>query len=90
MEEGAVFTTKLRKVGGSVMLTIPPAVLEMLQLHPGAAVGLSVDAGHLVVDPQARPRYSLDELLAQCDASANIAVEDRVWLDGEPVGGELL
>lgn len=90
MEEGDVFTTKLRKVGGSVMLAIPPAVLDMLQLHPGAAVGLSVDAGHLVVDPQVRPRYSLDELLAQCDASADITVEDRVWLDGERFGGELL
>jgi antitoxin ChpS len=90
MEEGAVFTTKLRKVGGSVMLAIPPAVLDMLQMRPGAAVGLSVDAGHLVVDPQVRPRYTLDELLAQCDASADITVEDRVWLDGEPLGGELL
>jgi antitoxin ChpS len=58
-----VFTTKLRKVGGSVMLAIPPAVLDMLQLQPGEAVGLSVDAGHLVVDPQVRPHYTLDELL---------------------------
>ena len=90
MEEGDVFTTKLRKVGGSVMLAIPPAVLDMLRLQPGAAVGLSVDAGHLVVDPQVRPRYTLDELLARCDASADITVEDRVWLDAEPIGGELL
>lgn len=90
MQEGGVFTTKLRKVGGSVMLAIPPAVLDMLQLHPGAAVGLSVDAGHLVVDPQIRPRYSLEELLAQCDAESDITAEDRDWLDGKPVGGELL
>jgi antitoxin ChpS len=88
--EGVMFTTRLRKVGGSVMLAIPPAVLDMLQLRPGAAVGLTVDAGQLVVDPHARPRYTLDELLAQCDASADITAEDRVWLDGEPIGGELL
>jgi antitoxin ChpS len=90
MEAGAVFTTKLRKVGGSVMLAIPPAVLDMLQLQPGESVGLSVDAGHLVVDPQVRPHYTLSELLAQCDASADITAEDQVWLDGKPVGGELL
>lgn len=90
MEECDVFTTKLRKVGGSVMLAIPPTVLDMLQLQAGKAVGLSVDAGHLVVDPQVRPRYTLDELLAQCDASADTTVEDRAWLDGEPAGGELL
>ena len=85
-----MFTTKLRKVGGSVMLAIPPAVLDMLQLHPGSAVGLSVDAGHLLVDPRVRPRYTLEELLARCDPSADITTEDRGWLDGKPNGGELL
>ncbi len=85
-----MFTTTLRKVGGSVMLAIPPAVLDMLSLEPGSAVGLSVDDGQLVIDPQVSPRYTLDELLAQCDPSADIAPEDRVWVDGAPIGGELL
>ncbi|BBZ49086.1 antitoxin [Mycobacterium heidelbergense] len=85
-----MYTTKLRKVGGSVMLAIPPAFLDVLRLHAGAAVALSVDEGQLVVEPQVRPRYTLDELLAQCDASADPTVEDREWLDGKPVGGELL
>lgn len=26
-------------------------------------------------------RYTLDELLSQCDASADLTAEDRVWLD---------
>lgn len=85
-----MFSTKLRRVGGSVMLAIPPAVLDMLRLGPGSAVGLSVDDGQLVVNPQVRPRYTLDELLAQCDPSADITTEDRVWFDDTPVGGELL
>jgi antitoxin ChpS len=85
-----VYTTKLRKVGGSVMLAIPPAFLDVLCLHAGAAVALSIDEGQLVVEPQVRPRYTLDELLAQCDASADPTVEDREWLDGKPVGGELI
>ena len=62
----------------------------MLHLYAEAAVGLSVDAGHLVVDPQIGRRYTLDELLAQCDTSAGHTVEDREWLNDEPVGGELL
>ena len=57
-----MYTTKLRKVGGSVMLAIPPAFLDVLRLHAGAAVALSVDDGQLVVEPQVRPRYTLDEL----------------------------
>lgn len=83
-------TTNLRKVGGSVMLAVPPAILDILHLHVGATVGLAVDHGRLVVEPTPCPRYSLDELLAQCDASAEISAEDQDWLDDKPVGGELL
>ena len=52
-------------------------------------VGVAVDDGRLVVEPQ-RPRYTLDELLAKCDASAEEGAEDRAWLDDKPVGSELL
>jgi antitoxin ChpS len=83
-------TTNLRKVGGSIMMAVPPAILDLLHLQAGATVGIVVDHGRLVVEPKSRPRYSLEELLAQCDASAAQTVEDREWLDAEPVGGELL
>ncbi len=82
--------TNLRKVGGSVMLAVPPAILDLLHLHAGAKVGLTVDNGRLVVEPQGRPRYTLDQLLAQCDASADLTAEDRQWLDAAPTGSELL
>jgi antitoxin ChpS len=83
-------TTNLRKVGGSVMMAVPPAFLELLHLQAGATVGVSVAQGRLVIEPRPRPRYSLDELLAQCDASAQPTTEDHEWLDAKPVGGELL
>ena len=83
-------TTNLRKVGGSVMLAVPPAILDLLHLHAGSTVGLAVDHGRLVVEPTPRPRYSLDELLAQCDESAKVSSEDRAWLDNKLVGSELL
>jgi antitoxin ChpS len=85
-----MYTTNLRKVGGSIMLTVPPAILDILHLHAGATVGLAVDNGRLVVEPTMCPRYSLDDLLAQCDASVEVSAEDRVWLDSKPVGRELL
>ena len=85
-----MYTTNLRKVGGSVMLAVPPALLDVLHLAAGAKVGLVVDNGRLVVEPAARPRYTLEELLAQCDASTEISAEDREWLDARPVGDELL
>lgn len=82
-------TTSLRKVGGSVMLAVPPTILDLLHLQAGATVGVAVDNGRLVIEPQ-RPRYTLDELLAQCDASAAAEPEDRAWLDDKPIGSELV
>jgi antitoxin ChpS len=82
--------THLRKVGGSVMLAVPPAILDLLRLQAGASVGLAVHGGRLVVDPAPRPHYTLHELLAECDASAELNEEDRAWLDDTPLGNELL
>ncbi len=81
-------TTNLRKVGGSIMLAVPPALLDLLELRPGAKVGLAVESGRLIIEPPKRPRYTLKELLAQCDPKAPITKEEREWLDSKPAGGE--
>jgi antitoxin ChpS len=87
-------TTSLRKVGGSVMLAVPPALLNVLQLQPGATVGIAVERGRLIVEPRQRRRYTLDELLAQCNPRARRSnqrsKQERDWLDSKPVGGELI
>jgi antitoxin ChpS len=83
-------TTNLRKVGGSIMLAVPPALLDLLRLRPGAKVGIAIESGRLVVDPQPRPRYTLNELLAECDPKARRTKEEREWLDAKPVGRELI
>jgi antitoxin ChpS len=82
--------TNLRKVGGSVMLAVPPGLLDILHLRPGAKVGIAVQSGRLIVEPQQRPRYTLDELLAQCNPKAPRSKEEREWLDDKPAGGELI
>ena len=83
-------TTNLRKVGGSVMLAVPPALLDVLNLGVGARVDIGVQDGHLIVAPRIRPRHALEELLAQCDDTAPDDDGDRAWLDPAPVGNELL
>lgn len=83
-------TTNLRKVGGSVMLAVPRAVLEVLRLQAGTTVGLVVERDRLVVAPQKRPRYTLNELLAQCHPRARRSKEEREWLKGQPEGRELI
>jgi antitoxin ChpS len=81
-------TAKLRKVGGSTMLAIPPSILDAMHLSATAAVDLSVEEGALVVK-RARARYTLDQILSECDAEAPVSDEDRAWLDAPPVGREL-
>ena len=83
-------STNLRRVGGSVMLAVPPALLDLLKLGVGAKVDIDVQNGCLIVQPQTRPRYSLDELLAQCEETGTPSAEDRAWMDAKPVGNELL
>lgn len=83
-------TARLRKVGGSVMLAIPPALLDALDLKSDAAVGMSVKAGKLLVEPKARPRYTLDDLLAQCSPDAATDADERAWIDAPAVGREVI
>ncbi len=85
-----MYKTNLRKVGGSIMLAVPPALLDILRLQPGAKVGIAVQSGRLVVEAQRRPRYSLAELLAQCNSKARRSKEEREWLTSRPVGGEMI
>jgi antitoxin ChpS len=83
-------TTSLRKVGGSIMLAVPPAILDLLRLRAGSTVGLAVDGDRLVIDPKPRPHYSLDELLDASDYSGPRSPEEQEWLDSPAVGRELI
>jgi antitoxin ChpS len=85
-----MYKTNLRKVGGSVMLVIPPALLGILHLKPGATVGVVIKSGRLVVEPRERPHYTLDELLAKCRPKARRSKDDHEWLDAKPVGREFI
>jgi len=80
----------LRKVGRSIMLALPPAILDMLNLKPGAAVGVTVSDGKLLIEPAPRPRYTLAELLASSDYTSPQPPDEREWVDAPPVGRELL
>lgn len=83
-----MYTASLRKVGGSVMVAIPPALLDVLHLTAGAKVDLAVDNGRLVVEPKARPGHTMAELLAASDYSQPQPPEEREWMEAPAVGGE--
>lgn len=79
-----MYTANLRKVGESVMLAVPPSLLDSLRLQVGSTVEIAVDNNRL------RPRYTLDELLAASDYSQAPSAEEREWIDSPAVGHELI
>lgn len=83
-------TTNLRKVGGSVMLAVPPALLEQLHMQAGASVGVAISDGKLIVEPAMKPKYTLDELLLASDYKQDLSDLDREWIDTPAAGNELL
>lgn len=72
------------------MLTLPPAFLEPFKLQPGSTVGLSVEDGNLVINPQPKPHYTLAQLLAASDYTQVDPQEDQEWTAAEASGKELI
>lgn len=44
----------------------------------------------LAKEAPSRPRYTLEQLVAECDPGAALTDEDHGWLDSPPVGREAL
>ena len=84
-------TVTLRKLGGSVVMTVPKKILHLLEAQSGSQLDIRVANGKLIVEPRRKPKYSLAELLKKCNAR-NMALTpgDRAWLRSKPVGKELI
>ncbi len=79
--------TKIQKWGNSMALRIPAVTMRAWGIEEGQTVALKVEDGALVVKP-VQQRYTLAELLAQCDFSQPISTVEREWIDAPPVGLE--
>ncbi len=69
-------------------MDIPNIVMKELNLQPGQSVEAQVSNNQLILTPISR-RYSLDELLAQCDMNAAELSEQDVWGKSTPAGDEI-
>ena len=63
IRRSSMYTTRLKKVGGSIMLAVPPAVLKTLELSTDSEVGMTIDNGCLIIEPRKRPHYSTASLV---------------------------
>jgi antitoxin ChpS len=71
-------------------MTIPKPILDALGLASNEKVSLQIEDGRLIVGPRVRPRYALDDLIAQCNFGAEPNTETRDWDSAGPVGREAI
>lgn len=76
-------TASVGRWGNSLALRIPKDVAESAHLTEGSPVTFTSENGRIIVE-SARPRYSLEDLLAQMKPEHRR--EEFDW--GEPQGGE--
>ncbi len=75
----------LRNFGNSVGLVIPKRVRDAMGLQAGQTVQLEASEQGLMIRPTAR-KYTLQELVAQCDRKAAMPPELIEW-QGMPAAG---
>ncbi len=81
--------TTIRKFGNSKGAIIPAGLLKQLNLDVNDKVDAKVEDGRIVIEAISKPKYSLNELLAQCDKnSMTLHDEDKAWLSNPAVGRE--
>lgn len=82
-------TTTLRKIGGSIMLTLPKTMLSLLHLKEGARVNIAINNGCLTIEPNPSHKYTLSDILAASDYTQIQPESEREWIDAPSVGKEI-
>jgi len=91
MHNGTGYVLPAKGFQGMTSIELSDETISALQTK-AAAQGMSLQAWFekLAKGPSANPRYTLDELMQQCDMRAPMSDETRAWLDDPPVGREAL
>ena len=78
----------LRKYGNSTVVVLPPAVLKDLALTSGQHMSLNTTpSGQIVLE--GKQRYTLADMLQQCDFNAAPLADMGAWDNVKPIGGEV-
>ncbi|WP_020202841.1 MULTISPECIES: AbrB/MazE/SpoVT family DNA-binding domain-containing protein [Cupriavidus] len=77
----------IQKWGNSAAVRLPAALLEQLKVALGDKLTVDVRQDGVLLKP-ARPRYALEELVAQCDPAAPMPADLAAWHHAGPAGHE--
>ncbi|PVX85688.1 AbrB/MazE/SpoVT family DNA-binding domain-containing protein [Paraburkholderia unamae] len=78
---------KIQKWGNSAAVRLPTVLLEQINASVGGSLNADVRPDGLLLTP-ARRKYTLDDLVAQCDPKAPIPADLDTWGEVKPVGRE--
>lgn len=79
---------KIQKWGNSAAVRLPALLLEQIHATVGGSLNADVRPEGVLLTP-ARRKYSLAELVAQCDSKAPLPTDLAVWSEAEPAGREV-
>ena len=77
----------LKKYGNSTVVVLPPGVLRDLKLSAGSSMSLATTPERTITLAPKR-RYTLEELVAQCDLKAAPPADIGAWDSMPTVGRE--
>ncbi|PYC24932.1 AbrB/MazE/SpoVT family DNA-binding domain-containing protein [Pseudomonas mosselii] len=81
---------KIQQWGNSAAIRIPSTVLKQMRLEVGSTLSLDTAGESMVLKPvRAKPKYTLEELMAQCDLNAPEPEDMAAWNTMRPVGREM-
>lgn len=78
----------LRKHGNSTVAVLPPPLLKDLGLSAGQSMTLNTTADGKIVLARKR-KYTLADLVAQCDPKAPPPADLELWDAAKPIGQEV-
>ncbi|RKZ03911.1 AbrB/MazE/SpoVT family DNA-binding domain-containing protein [Candidatus Fermentibacteria bacterium] len=73
--------TRIQKWGNSLAVRIPKAFVSEINISYGTSVDLTVDKGRIIIDPNVRHEYRLEDLLGDINRQnlhAEIETDDAV------------
>ncbi|MBE9525717.1 MAG: AbrB/MazE/SpoVT family DNA-binding domain-containing protein [Proteobacteria bacterium] len=83
--------TNIRKIGNSAGVILPSVILKKLHLSEGDAIEISENKNQIMITPkQEKPKYTLKELLSQCDLNATMPEVVKEWDEMSSVSLESL
>jgi AbrB family looped-hinge helix DNA binding protein len=79
----------IRQSGDANIVSIPKAIVQLLNLHVGSRLELSVEDNKIILTPITEETSLADLLAASPKEHFRVTDEDREWIDTSPAGKEV-